>query len=272
MRFAQLHAKHTAYLPVMQVAYDEKMEKVESPRRLRRRTKLDELVSLVGSASKLALESGIPKSHISAMQAGRRGLGDDLAGKLEQLYNMPAGWFDGLILIDEAHYVAQRDNHDFTERPPLHLVREPEPVYLRNNPEYPAIRRVALKAQAGVTGYAVDYMNDDGPPIVFRRDWYTAHNYQPEKMLALRVAGESMVPSLYAGDLIVINSAQTEPKDGIAFVVAYEGEIAVKRLVRDDGLWWLSSDNQDQRRYPRKKCSEDTQIIGEVVYRQTERI
>lgn len=145
-------------------------------------------------------------------------------------------------------------------------------INLTNNPEYPSIRRVAIKAQAGVSGYAVEYMNDDGPPIVFRRDWYTMHNYQPEKMLALRVAGESMVPSLYAGDLIVVNSAQVEPKDGIAFVVAYEGEITVKRMVRDDGLWWLSSDNQDQRRYPRKKCNGETQIIGEVVYRQTERI
>ena len=145
-------------------------------------------------------------------------------------------------------------------------------INLTDNPEYPAIRRVAIKAQAGVSGYAVEYMNDDGQPIVFRRDWYTMHNYQPDKMLALRVGGESMVPNLYPGDLIVTNSAQTEPKDGIAFVVAYEGEVVVKRLIRDAGQWWLSSDNQDQRRYPRKVCNGDTQIIGEVVYRQTERI
>ena len=147
-----------------------------------------------------------------------------------------------------------------------------QPIELTDNPEYPAIRRVAIKAQAGVSGYAVEYMNDDGPPIVFRRDWYTLHKYQPEKMLALRVGGESMVPNLYPGDLIVANSAQTEPKDGIAFVVAYEGDVVVKRLIRDAGQWWLSSDNQDQRRYPRKVCNGDTQIIGEVVYRQTERI
>lgn len=145
-------------------------------------------------------------------------------------------------------------------------------VNLDNNPDYPAIRRVSLKAQAGVTGYAVDYMNDDGPPIVFRRDWYTMHNYRPEKMMAVRVAGESMVPSLYPGDLIVINSLQTEPKDGIAFVCIYEGEVVVKRLVRDSGQWWLSSDNPDQRRYPRKACDQSTEIVGEVVYRQTERI
>lgn len=149
----------------------------------------------------------------------------------------------------------------------------PTPIELDNNPEYPSIRRVKLKAQAGVSGYAVEYQaEDDGPPIVFRADWYKAKGYKPEKMLALRVSGESMVPSMYEGDLIVINTMSTTPQQGIPFLVNYEGEIVVKRLVRDDGLWWLTSDNPDQRRYPRTKCNGGTEIIGEVVYRQTERV
>ena len=146
------------------------------------------------------------------------------------------------------------------------------PIELEDNPEYPEVRRVALKAQAGVTGYAVEYMNNDGPPIVFRADWYKSKGYRPDKLLALRVTGESMVPNLSNGDLIIINTESTNPKQGVAFLVNYEGEIVVKRLVRDDGLWWLTSDNADQRRYPRTKCNGGTDIIGEVVYRQTEQI
>lgn len=147
------------------------------------------------------------------------------------------------------------------------------PIDLENNPLYPAIRRVALKAQAGVSGFSVEYSTeDDGPPIVFRADWYKAKGYKPEKMLALRVKGESMIPSMYEGDLIVISTLSTAPKQGIPFLVSYEGEICVKRLLRDDGLWWLTSDNPDQRRYPRTKCNGGTEIIGEVVYRQTERV
>lgn len=159
-----------------------------------------------------------------------------------------------------------------TQTPPGSATTIADAIDIVNNPEYPGIRRVALKAQAGICGYAVEYLNNDGPPIVFRRDWYTSHHYKPEKMLAMRVAGDSMVPSLFADDLIIINTDQLEPKDGIAFVVSYEGEIVIKRLVRDAGQWWLTSDNQDQRRYPRKSCNGDTEIIGEVVYRQTERI
>lgn len=150
--------------------------------------------------------------------------------------------------------------------------RTPKEIDLTDNPDYPSIRRVAIKAQAGVSGYAVEYMNDDGPPIVFRADWYKLKGYRPKKMLAVRVCGESMIPSLYEDDLIVINTEQAQPKQGVSFLVSYEGEIVVKRLVRDDGLWWLTSDNPDQRRYPRTKCNGGTTIIGEVVYRQTERV
>jgi phage repressor protein C with HTH and peptisase S24 domain len=144
---------------------------------------------------------------------------------------------------------------------------------LENNPLYPAIRRVKLKAQAGASGISVDYGHeDDGQPVVFRADWYKMKGYKPEKMLALRVKGESMVPALYEDDLIIINTMSTTPKDGTAFLVNYEGEIVIKRLIRDDGMWWLTSDNPDQRRYSRKICNAATEIIGEAVYRQTERI
>lgn len=145
------------------------------------------------------------------------------------------------------------------------------PIELEGNPDFPSIRRVSVKAQAGITGYAVENC-EDGAPIVFRADWYKTHNYRPERLMALRVAGESMVPSLWPDDLIVVNTESTTPKDGVAFLVAYYGEVAVKRLVMDAGQWWLSSDNADQRRHPRKLCDDSTVLIGEVVYKQSERV
>ena len=78
----------------MQVAYYLKMKIDESPRRARRRIRLGELIAEVGSATQLANECGTPKSHVSAMLAGTRGLGDVMASKLELLYAKPSGWFD----------------------------------------------------------------------------------------------------------------------------------------------------------------------------------
>jgi len=72
------------------------MEKIESPRRLRRRARLAEIIRELGSATLLASEIGTPKSHISAMLSGKRGVGDDLAGKIERRYLKPEGWFDSV--------------------------------------------------------------------------------------------------------------------------------------------------------------------------------
>lgn len=147
-----------------------------------------------------------------------------------------------------------------------------QPIDLENNPDYPAVRRVLFKLSAGATGFGVDYSENLGPPIVFEREWYERRNLIPEKLFATSVSNGSMEPGLYDGDTVIVNTAGTEPKDGCVFAVNYEGELVIKRLVRDDGQWWLSSDNPDQRRYPRKVCHEGVVLLGQIVHKQSERI
>jgi hypothetical protein len=77
----------------MQAAYHSFMEKV-SPRRARRKARLETLLEEAGGPAQAERDTGTPKSHFSAMLSGRRGLGDDLAAKLEERYKKPAGWFD----------------------------------------------------------------------------------------------------------------------------------------------------------------------------------
>lgn len=143
------------------------------------------------------------------------------------------------------------------------------PIDLDNNPEYPAIRRVRFKLSAGASGYGVEYREDEGSPIVFQRDWYASKGFKPGKLFAVRVTNHSMEPKYHDGDTVVVNTDSKQPKDGIAFAVNYEGELVIKRLIRDAGQWWLSSDNPDQRKYPRKICDENCQIIGEIVLIQS---
>lgn len=138
--------------------------------------------------------------------------------------------------------------------------------------DYVAVQRVLFKLSAGVTGYQVEPLQGNGPPIFFRRDFFERNHYQPEKLLAVRISGQSMEPGLFDGDLIVLNSADSAPADGEVFAANYEGELVIKRLKRDSGEWWLASDNQDKRRYPDKRCDEHVTLIGRVIYKQSERI
>ncbi|WP_063801356.1 XRE family transcriptional regulator [Burkholderia ubonensis] len=145
-------------------------------------------------------------------------------------------------------------------------------ITLQGNPEYPAIRRVKIKISAGITGYGVEPLEDDHAPIVFHRSWYEGNGYDPEKLLAIKVSGASMEPGLYDGDWVVVNVADTTPRDGVAFAMSYDGEVVVKRLFRTDGQWVAASDNQDKRIYRDRPLNGDTFLIGRIVHKQSERI
>ncbi|MEY2654291.1 MAG: hypothetical protein RLZZ524_1319 [Pseudomonadota bacterium] len=145
-------------------------------------------------------------------------------------------------------------------------------IDLESNPDYPTIRRVKIKVSAGVSGYAIELADDDGAPIVFRRDWFERNRYRPNKLVALRVSGSSMEPTLYDGDLVVINTEQTTPREARVFAVNYAGELVIKRVFTDAGAWVLRSDNPDKMRFPDKRLFDGANLIGEVVYRQSERV
>ncbi|MET3132601.1 SOS-response transcriptional repressor LexA [Oxalobacteraceae bacterium GrIS 1.11] len=135
------------------------------------------------------------------------------------------------------------------------------------------IRKVKLCLSAGITGFKLEPEQHDGSIISVPRSWVERNGFYPEKLVAIKVKGESMEPALYEGDLVIINTADTRPADGVVFAVNYEGEPVVKRMSRDIGEWWLSSDNPDQRKYHRKMCrGNDCLIIGRVVRKESDRI
>lgn len=136
--------------------------------------------------------------------------------------------------------------------------------------EMTPVSRVNFKLSAGLTGYNVEPLDGEGPPIFFRKEWLIRKGWQADKLLACLVNGSSMEPSLWDGDLVVVNTADTTPRDGDVFAVNYEGELVIKRLRRDAGEWWLSSDNPDKRRYGDKAMNGSALLIGRVVYKQSE--
>ena len=152
-------------------------------------------------------------------------------------------------------------------------VREPASIALTNNPDYPSIRRVRFKLSAGCSGFSVEYAEDSySVPFVFPKEWYEKHHYRPDALFAVGVANGSMEPGLFDGDTVVVNTADVTLKDGKVYAMNYEGELVIKRLVRDAGQWWLASDNPDQRRYPRKVCGDDVFCVGRIVHKQSETI
>lgn len=190
-------------------------------------------------------------AQVNQYLKGRRQLGVEVKLHIEKSLHRH-GWF----AIDSGP----------TPNPP------PAPIELEGNPDYPAIRRVQFKLSAGASGFAIDVQNEDDAPIVFRREWFESRGFTPANLFAVQVANGSMQPGLWHGDTVVVNTADTAPKDGEVFAVNFEGELVIKRLVHDEGRWWLRSDNPDQSRYPRKACNERVFIIGRIVHKQSEHL
>ncbi len=153
--------------------------------------------------------------------------------------------------------------YNYPEKPPL-VVAEPY--------QYAAVRRVKFKLSAGISGFEVEYQDEDRAPIFFRREWIASKNFDPDKLFAVEINGNSMEPSLFDGDYVVVNTGDVTPRDGEVFALNYEGELVIKRLVHEGDAWYMRSDNQDKIRYADKRCDDRASIIGRVVHKQSERI
>lgn len=215
--------------------------------------------------ARLRKEAGLSQAEL-AKRAGLSGQGS--IGNIER---DSRGYGASVVVI--AGILGTTPEYLQTGAGPMHPGKVAPLIDLENNPDYPAIRRVRFKLSAGLSGYGIDYdAEEDAAPIVFQRQWYERHGYRPERLLAVRVANGSMEPGLWHGDTVVVNLDATDPVDGSVFAVNYEGHLTIKRLVRDAGQWWLTSDNPDKTRYPRKVCDEHAFLLGRIVHKQSEKI
>jgi phage repressor protein C with HTH and peptisase S24 domain len=205
------------------------------------------------------------KSYISQLITGRASFGEKAARRLEKDYGMGPGYLDNAdLVLNKGEEVLAIELKKLGAKPANPILDE--------GSEYVAISRVEFKLSAGIKGFAIEPLNGENAPIFFRKDWLDKRGYDPKHLHAIEVTGSSMEPSLFEGDLVVVNTKDIKPVDGEVFAANFEGELVVKRLIREAGKWWLSSDNADKRRFPNKLCDENCFVLGRIIFKQSERI
>jgi phage repressor protein C with HTH and peptisase S24 domain len=158
---------------------------------------------------------------------------------------------------------------------PVQHLKNTMPVRVAENDDrdIAQIQMVKLRLSAGITGFQTEPERKDGGTFPIRRGWIERHNLSADHLIAILVKGESMEPSLHEDDIVIINTLDKKLVDGAVYAFNYEGEAVVKRLSRDAGQWWLTSDNPDQRKYHRKLCQGNVcLVIGRVVRKESDRI
>lgn len=186
---------------------------------------------------------------LSSTYRGGEAFTEKTARKVEKAAGLPAMYFD--------QGAAPPSSQDQLMPVEIHHV---------GNPNIVLIPKVQIRATGGITGFAVDCSDDanlDAYPL--ERSWVERNRFSPQKLIAMRVKGESMFPLYREGDVVVVNTADVKPVDTKEYVVNFDGDVVLKRLSRDGGSWWLTSDNPEPKYHRRSVRSGETIIIGRVV-------
>ena len=213
---------------------------------------LELLIAEAGSAAKLAERVGTNSSYISQVRRQMRtkkgtprGIGDDLAEKLERGMDKQEGW------MDTPHRDEWEDSHIAGTEVNAHL-----------GPDIRSLCPVISWVQAGewmeiAEGYQPQYGQELLPcPVSCSNDSYV-----------LRVRGVSMEPKFHDGDLIFVDP-HADAIHGKYVVVMIEdtAEATFKQLIVEEGHQYLKALNPE---WPNRiiEVNQNARICGVVVFK-----
>ena len=139
---------------------------------------------------------------------------------------------------------------------------------LSSQPDFPPdefifIRQVRGKISAG-GGLEPDDIVD--LRIAFRKDWIT-YKGKPENMSLIKVDGDSMIPTLLNGDLVLVDHGKNYiASQGGIYAISVNHEIMIKRVqpVFPNGKYRVISDNKQYESYEIE--SDKVKINGKVIW------
>jgi len=255
---------------------------------------LEILIREAGSATRVAEMAGTSDSYLSQVRRKMRtakgtprGLGDELAAKLEKGLGKPSGWMDEphevVYKASDTHRrvrVGNRIVYTGGETAAVQLpvqdlpLKEHEPAdaaYTRK-PDSPSTNEKAIAdvitlcplvswAQACDVGTSKAFEHRDAEEIL------PCPVPCSQGTFILRVKGASMEPKFYNGDLIFVDPEVT-PESGKYVVVRLEDsdEATFKQLIIEGGRKYLKALNPD---WPERiaEISETATICGAVVFK-----
>lgn len=136
-----------------------------------------------------------------------------------------------------------------------------------SKPDVVFIEKVKARPRAGTGGLETDSRTDG--LYSFHSSFITRKGGSEKTMKLFEVAGESMTPTLNDGDMIMVNTKETEVRSGRIYLLRIGEELMVKRLEnRPGGVLLIRSDNKDYEDLPVNltEVDGDIEIFGRMVW------
>ena len=123
--------------------------------------------------------------------------------------------------------------------------------YPKPNPSHVSLPLFMGKVSAGFPSPADDFVEKT-------LDLNELLIQNPPATFFTRVQGHSMIGAGIHPDDILVVDRSLEPADGKIVICAVNGELTVKRLIREDQQWFLKAENAE---YPNIPLHEDLDIV-----------
>lgn len=205
---------------------------------------------------------GIAFSTYKRYESGKNGPDSDaLAGMMHAGLN--ANWLltgEGEMLLAD---MVKRRPIDWGIRPESYEVREPAKA------PYGFVLVPRYDVAASMGNGAVIHSEQVVDHLAFRDEWVrTELGTNPKNLVLITAIGDSMEPTLRAGDLLLIDRSSAEVRHDAIYAFATNGELRVKRMqLKIDGSLVVKSDNNQ---YEAELLTADQastlRIVGRVVW------
>ena len=135
--------------------------------------------------------------------------------------------------------------------------------------EYAFIPHYNVKAEAG-SGRLIEDV--EPRPFPFRRHWIkNIMRKNPSDLILIRVAGDSMYPTLEDSDTVMIDTSVNKPATDAIYLIRIDDMYRIKRVqVRSKNEILLISDNAQYPDITSKTTDDEIEIIGKLIWRAGE--
>lgn len=150
-----------------------------------------------------------------------------------------------------------------------HHLEQARSAYQLDTTKYALIPRYDVLVGAGEPPHNGEHEEISGRHA-FRRDWLERKGLAPGRCAVIEAVGESMMPTINDGDVLLVNLDAKRVSNGDAYAFRTEDGPRVKRLFKQlDGRVRVVSDNPDKLKYPDEFLTPgmEAEIIGQVVHR-----
>ncbi len=214
-----------------------------------RRNKLAWIIRQEGSQSAVARKLDTDPSYLSQIMSkkGRRNVGEALARRIEERFNMEPGWMD---TQDEAT-----------------PYREPDRDMLDSMSDFVLIPHYMAMASMG-PGEEQPEEDEINGHLAFKSIWLQKRRLNPRFLTVIDAVGDSMHPTISNGDVLLVDLRQKEPVDNRIFVLRMDDQLYAKRLhTRPNHVVNIHSDNPLSPPFEvNLEDSNGVSIIGRVVW------